>query len=65
MRPKWAMILRARRRNHGMTQKALADAVGCDEHMVWKWEKGWHKPSPYYRDNLCECLCMAEEVFDG
>ena len=40
----------------GLTNRALADAVGSTEHQVWRWRRGRVKPSDTTLAALAEAL---------
>src|SRR5438270_8494920 len=47
----------------GWSQKVVASRIGTDEGTVGRWELGKKKPSPYYRQKLCELFEKnAEEL---
>ena len=54
-------LIRAERRNRGMTQRELADAVGVTESTISYWEAGRHNPRPHARLRLLAALgCSCE-----
>ena len=44
------------RKQKGMTQQTLAEAVGVSTEAVSKWEKGLYRPDNTHREMLCELL---------
>lgn len=43
----WPQYLRDWRGRHGMTQAALADALGCSKRAVEDWEQARRTPPPF------------------
>lgn len=57
--------LRTLRRQRGLTQVALADAMGVGEWTVQAWERGKHRPRPENATVLCHVLeCDLEELLE-
>lgn len=46
--------IRQLREDEGLTQKELADELGCTQQLVCYWETGKFIPSLFY------CVCMAD-----
>lgn len=53
--------LRQARISHGMTQLALAEALGVSQVTIGRWERGETIPYPIYRKQLRELF--REEIF--
>lgn len=51
---KWADLLRHERELRGWSQEEIAKAVGTDQKVVSRWERGISRPSPYFRKQLVE-----------
>jgi tetratricopeptide (TPR) repeat protein/transcriptional regulator with XRE-family HTH domain len=51
---KWNEVLRSERELRGWSQAKLAEAVGTDQKVVSRWERGISHPSPYFRKKLIE-----------
>jgi predicted ATPase/DNA-binding XRE family transcriptional regulator len=49
-------LLRAAREAQGLSPKQVAELIGCDTNMYYRWERGTIAPSPHYREKLCEVL---------
>ncbi len=55
--------IREKRRAAGLTQKALAEAVGVHEVTIQRWEHGKCTPEAYIRNVLCRVLqCSPAEL---
>lgn len=53
------------RKNAGMTQKQLADAIGVYQKDISRWEKGERTPSAESVKVLCQTLHIsADELLD-
>jgi transcriptional regulator with XRE-family HTH domain len=48
--------IRARREAAGLTQTALARALGCADTMISRWESGKNTPGPRYARALAAAL---------
>ncbi|MBQ1705450.1 MAG: helix-turn-helix transcriptional regulator [Clostridia bacterium] len=58
--------LRLARKNAGLTQKQLADAVGAKHNSVSNWEKGQNQPDAETIQRLCRALKVeANHFFDA
>jgi transcriptional regulator with XRE-family HTH domain len=53
--------LAERRRNQGLSQEALAQAIGVDTSTVARWERGETNPVPVYRPRLADALKVSVE----
>lgn len=47
-------LLRYERTRRGWSQQELADRIGAPPLNISRWESGANKPSPYFRQKLCE-----------
>lgn len=57
--------LRAARKKRGMTQKALAEAVGARHNSVSNWEQDLNRPDTDTVRRLCDVLQVdANELFE-
>ncbi len=52
-------VLRSQRMNRGWSQQRVAEQLDTTEDMVSKWERGISKPSPFYRERLCNLFNMS------
>ena len=52
-------VLRSQRMNCGWSQQRVAEQLDTTEDMVSKWERGISKPSPFYRERLCNLFNMT------
>jgi tetratricopeptide (TPR) repeat protein/transcriptional regulator with XRE-family HTH domain len=50
----WNEILRHERELRGWSQGEVAEALGTDQKVVSRWERGISRPSPYFRKKLIE-----------
>lgn len=58
--------LRLARKNAGMTQKQLADAIGAKHNSISNWEKGQNQPDAETIRRLCRALKVeANHFFSG
>lgn len=58
-RLKAARLARKGRRGH-LTQRELAEQLGCEPQRIILWEKGAHKPNTYYRARLTDLLGVTD-----
>lgn len=64
--PQTAAMIRSARRRKGMSQEALAAAVGCSRLQVIRWEQGLHKPDPEgLGAKLVEVLAIKPAALEG
>ena len=49
-------LIKALRREKGLSQEELGDLVGTEGNLVSRWERGASTPSPYYMQKLSEVL---------
>lgn len=55
--------LRAARQAAGMTQTQLADAVGCYQKDISRWEAGTHEPGAQTLKKLAKALsCSMDDL---
>ena len=55
--------LKYHREIRGWSQQKVAELVETSEDMVGRWERGISKPSPFYRERLCNLFGVnAEEL---
>jgi len=55
--------LKYHREKRGWSQQKVAELVETSEDMVGRWERGISKPSPFYRERLCNLFGVdAEEL---
>ena len=48
-------LLRAARKQHGWTQKTVADRIGAPLSLnITRWERGTATPSAHYVEQLCQ-----------
>lgn len=60
----FASALRAHRKAAGLTQHALAGALGLDRLTIWRWEQGTHSPPVKDLDRLAAALgCPPAALF--
>jgi transcriptional regulator with XRE-family HTH domain len=64
--PKFAPSrLREARKRKGLSQRALARALGISESRLCNWESGYAQPSAEHLYVLCKVLgCGFEELFE-
>jgi transcriptional regulator with XRE-family HTH domain len=55
--------IRTARKKLGLTQEALADALGTSRTHVIRWEGGKHSPDPGYRRKLAALTGEPEDYF--
>lgn len=55
--------LRLARKRRGLTQKALADAIGARHNSVSNWEAGRNRPDPDTVHSLCALLEVDPNYF--
>lgn len=55
--------IRNARKAAGMTQRQLADKIGCTNTSISNWEKGVSSPDPDTIQNLCWALCVEPNYF--
>lgn len=66
MNQKIGAFIAARRRDQGMTQRALAERLGVTDKAVSKWERGICLPDASLYGPLCEVLgTTVEDLFAG
>ena len=54
------------RREHGITQRDLAEKIGVSDKTISKWETGRSIPDLLYMDDLCNALMVsANELISG
>ena len=58
MRPR----IREFRKRQGMTQQALADAVGCKRSALSEWETGSRTVPQWHLWPLARCLCVTVDA---
>lgn len=51
-------VLRARRSRLGLSQEALAEAVGVSARSILRWEQGQSEPQPEYRRRLAQLFAI-------
>jgi putative transcriptional regulator len=57
--------IREFRKQHGMTQQALADAVGCMRSALSEWETGTRRVPQWHLWALARCLHVTvDELYD-
>ncbi len=55
--------LKQKRKNRGLTQKALAEFLGVQQSTVSMWESGEAEPRKDTRDKLCELFdCKIDDL---
>ena len=55
--------LKVARKAAGMTQKQLADALGCTQKDISRWESGLHEPGALTLKKIAQILsCSMEEL---
>lgn len=59
-----ARAIKARRLEQGLTQEALAEALGVDHNTVSRWELGRRSPHRYL-DRLAEVLDTTTDALMG
>jgi transcriptional regulator with XRE-family HTH domain len=57
--------LAARRKSVGLSQEALAEALGMDRSTVARWESGESDPQPWVRPRLARVLKVSTEELAG
>lgn len=55
--------IRSARVRAGLSQKALAKAIGTSRRHVIRWENGTHKPKPAYAIRIAEATGTTPELF--
>ncbi len=60
----WKNGLAVQRQQCGLTQKTLADKIGCDPRHISRWEKGERLPSLPWAFYLADALnCRIEDLW--
>lgn len=55
--------LKAARKAAGMSQAQLAEAIGCQQVHISRWESGKHEPGALTLKKMAEVLgCMMEDL---
>ena len=53
------------RKEKGLTQQQLADAVGTTKHSIHSWEKGRSEPSADFIISLARFFCVSADYLLG
>jgi WD40 repeat protein/transcriptional regulator with XRE-family HTH domain len=62
-RPPFHRQLKRERESRSWSQANVAEKIGVDVKTVNRWENGYRKPLPYYRQMLCQLFEMSAEEF--
>lgn len=62
MKQQWGEAIRNQRETLGMTQKQLAEKVGCDQSAVAQWEKGATAPTVERQLAIAQALSVDARV---
>lgn len=54
-------VIKTHRKHKGLTQKELADCIGCNPQTIWRWENNKTEISPVYYKKLKEILDIDME----